>query len=97
MRIFMRMMLPWMFCAQLSSNGFAQSGIITTFAGSGSPVNAALATTEPLDRPESIALDGVGGFYVSSGHTNRIYHVTVDGRLRSAAGIGTVGYSGDDG
>jgi sugar lactone lactonase YvrE len=97
MRVLLRMMFPFVFCAQFSLNGFAQSGIIDTFDRSGSPLNVPLAATEPLDHPRSIALDGVGGFYVSSEHKNRIYHVTADGRFRVAAGVGIVGYSGDGG
>jgi trimeric autotransporter adhesin len=97
MRVFIRMMLPCFFYAQMSLNAFAQSGIITTVVGSGSPVNVALATTERLDHPGSIALDGVGGFYISSAYKHRIHHVTADGRLRLAAGVGIPGYSGDGG
>jgi hypothetical protein len=91
MKLFIRMMFPFLFCAQLSFNCFAQSGIITTYAGSGTSP----ATTKRFYSPGSVASDGVGGLYVSSG--SRIYHVTADGRFHSVAGVGIPGYSGDGG
>jgi trimeric autotransporter adhesin len=97
MRALIRMMLPCLFCAQLSFDCLAQSGIITTYVGPSMPVNGAQATTQSLDNPTSVAPDGVGGFYVFSSDQNKIYHVSADGRLRLAAGSGTPGYSGDGG
>jgi sugar lactone lactonase YvrE len=92
MRIFWPVMFLCVFCVQLGFNCFAQSGVITTYAGSRLTANGALAGIELFHH---FALDGVGGFYVSSPREDRIYHVTADGGFRLAAGIGMPGYSGD--
>jgi sugar lactone lactonase YvrE len=81
----------------LSLIGFAQSGIITTYAGPALPVNGALATTQAIDYPMSVAPDGTGGFYVASTNQNRVYRVTADGRISLAAGTSVPGFSGDGG
>lgn len=75
----------------------AQSGIITTYVGPGLPIMGALATTQALDTPTSVAPDGAGGFYVVSQYQNRVYRVAADGRLSLAAGSGVAGFSGDGG
>jgi trimeric autotransporter adhesin len=75
--------------------GFAQSGIITTYAGPGLPVNGASAVTQAIDFPGSTALDGAGGFYVSSQYQNRVYRVDASGKINLVAGNGILGYSGD--
>jgi len=77
--------------------GREQTGIITTFVGPRLPVNGALATTQAIDTPTSVALDGAGGFYVVSQHQNRVYRVVADGRLSLIAGVGPAGFSGDGG
>lgn len=68
----MRIGVYFLFLAQLSLCGFAQSGIITTYVGPGLPVLGAPATTQPIDGPESVVPDGLGGFYVASPAHNRI-------------------------
>lgn len=77
--------------------GFAQSGIISTYAGPGLPVNGSLATAQPLDGPSSLALDGAGGFYVAISGQNNVYRVTADGRITRVAGNNSPGFSGDGG
>jgi len=42
-------------CLALSLVGFAQSGIITTYAGPALPVNGAMANTQAIDYPMSVA------------------------------------------
>jgi hypothetical protein len=81
----------------LSFYCLAQSGIITTCVGPGSSKNGSPATAQSFKEPNSIALDGVGGFCFSSRSQNRIYHAAADGRLRLIAGAGMTGYSGDGG
>jgi trimeric autotransporter adhesin len=93
----MRISLPFLFFVQLSSSGFAQSGIITTYVGPGLPVNGAQATTQAIDNPYSVAADGIGGFYVASYTQNRVYRVAADGSVNLIAGSGTAGYGGDGG
>jgi hypothetical protein len=97
MRFFIRIIFSFMFCSQLSFNCFAQSGIITTYAGSGSPENVTPASTKIFDNPGSIAPDNIGGFYFAGYYRNSIYHVTADGLFGLAAGVGIPGYSGDGG
>jgi sugar lactone lactonase YvrE len=77
--------------------GFAQSGIITTYAGPGLPINGSLATSQAIGAPSSIAVDGAGGFYVTIGSQHQVYHVTVDNKISVIAGNGTPGFSGDGG
>jgi sugar lactone lactonase YvrE len=81
----------------LSICGFAQHGIITTYAGSNSPVTGTRAVTQAIAFPHGVAADGVGGFYVSSPFQNRIYRVSADGAIYLTAGVGSSGFSGDGG
>ena len=97
MKALLRIGLPCLFFLQLNMISFAQSGIITTYVGPNLPVNGAMATTQTIDFPSSVAPDGAGGFYVASAFQNTVYRVTADGRLSVAAGNGTYGYSGDGG
>ncbi len=92
-----RIALAILLLAIVSMTGFAQSGIITTYAGPGLPVNGALATAQPLDGPSSLAPDGTGGFYVAISGQNNVYRVTVDGKITRVAGNNTPGFSGDGG
>jgi hypothetical protein len=95
--MFIQMILAFWFCTQFSFDILAQTGIITTYVGPGLPINGALATTQSLDEPTSVALDGIGGIYVASSSQNRIYCVSSDGYLRLVAGSGSPGFGGDGG
>jgi len=97
MRPMSRIGLFFLFIVGLNSPGIAQSGIITTYAGPGMPVNGGLAIDQAVDRPGSVVLDGAGGFYVASVTQSRIYRVSADGTLSLVAGDGTPGFSGDGG
>jgi hypothetical protein len=97
MKTLLRTMLVCLFVSQLHFICLAQVGIITTYVGPGLPVNGALATTQVIDTPGSVASDGAGGFYVASVHQNRVYRVTADGKLSLVAGNGNNGNSGDGG
>src|SRR5438876_1100136 len=55
------------------------------------------ALTQALDFPSSVAVDGVGGFFVPSPTQNRVYHVAADGTLALSAGTGNPGYRRDGG
>jgi trimeric autotransporter adhesin len=77
------------------SMGFAQSGIITTYAGPPLPVNGESAITQAIDFPGAAVPDGAGGFYVSSQYQNRVYRVDASGKVTLVAGNGIMGYSGD--
>jgi beta-lactamase regulating signal transducer with metallopeptidase domain/sugar lactone lactonase YvrE len=78
-----------------ASQNLPQPGTITTYVRPDLPVDGALATTQRIDFPSSVAVDGIGGFYVSSNTQRRIYHVAADGRLRLFAGYDILGYCGN--
>jgi DNA-binding beta-propeller fold protein YncE len=76
------------------------TGIVTTVAGSGEkgvPKDGEEARTEPLVDPRAIAFDSRGNLYICErgGHALRV--VDAGGRIRTVAGTGEAGYSGDDG
>jgi len=74
---------------------FAQSSIITTYAGPGLPVNGSFAVSQAIGGPTSVVPDGAGGFYAAIRSENRVYQVTADGRINLIAGNGLPGFSGD--
>jgi uncharacterized protein (TIGR03437 family) len=66
------------------------SGVLTTFAGNGSP--SFLAT------PWALAIDNAGNLYaVDDGVGTRVYKMTPAGAISIIAGNGTSGFSGDGG
>jgi uncharacterized protein (TIGR03437 family) len=75
------------------------SGIVSTVAGTqagmagdGGPANGAT-----LDLPAGVAVDDSGDIYISDTGNHRIRQVTPDGIIRTIAGTGTPGFSGDSG
>ena len=77
-----------------------RTGIISTIAGNGQrgrPEEGALATQAPLLDPRAVAVDSTGNLYIleRAGHCLRV--VGSDGRIRTVAGAGAPGYSGDGG
>jgi DNA-binding beta-propeller fold protein YncE len=77
-----------------------KTGVVTTVAGNGErgvPQDGADARSQPLVDPRAIALDAKGNLYVCerSGHALRM--VDPAGRIRTVAGTGAAGFSGDDG
>jgi sugar lactone lactonase YvrE len=97
MRLIAQIVLPFLIFVQLNLPSSAQSGIITTYAGPGLPVDGSLATNQAIDAPSSVAPDGTGGFYVAVSGQHQVYRVTADGRMNLIAGNGTPGFSGDAG
>lgn len=76
------------------------SGIIRTAAGNGErgvPEDGAQATASPLVDPRAVAVDQAGRIYICerAGHALRV--VEADGRIRTVAGTGQPGFSGDGG
>jgi type 1 glutamine amidotransferase/sugar lactone lactonase YvrE len=76
------------------------TGIVRTVAGNGSkgvPRDGGDALSEPLVDPRAIALDPWGNLYICerSGHALRV--VDSSGKIRTVAGTGERGYSGDGG
>ena len=79
----------------------ASTGIITTFAGTGSAGytgDGGQATSAEIDEPLRVAVDSTGNIYFSDPNHNVIRKVTVStGVITTVAGNGTVGYTGDGG
>lgn len=77
-----------------------KTGIVTTVAGNGQkgvPKDGEDAKTQPLVDPRAVAADSKGNVYVleRGGHALRV--VDPSGRIRTVAGTGKAGLSGDGG
>ena len=76
------------------------SGIITTFAGTGTAGSAGdggPATAAQLWGPFHIALDASGALYIAERDGHRIRRIAPSGTISTVAGTGVAGYSGDSG
>ena len=78
---------------------FAQSGIITTYAGGGTSGlgDGGPATSAQLNLPSSVAVDAAGNLFIADPDYNRIRKVTAAGIISTVAGNGIPGFSGDGG
>lgn len=77
-----------------------ETGVVTTVAGNGQrgvPKDGEDATTQPLVDPRAIAVDPAGNLYICerAGHALRVVDHT--GKIRTVAGTGERGFSGDGG
>jgi DNA-binding beta-propeller fold protein YncE len=77
-----------------------KTGIVTTLAGNGergAPMDGADARTSPLVDPRAVAVDAGGNVYIleRGGHALRV--VDPGGKIRTVAGTGKAGASGDGG
>ena len=75
-------------------------GEAVAIAGSGSrgfTGDSTQATGASLNGPEGVVLDGEGNVIFADTANHRIRMVTPDGALRTIAGTGTAGFSGDSG
>ena len=76
----------------------AALGRITTIAGSGQlgfSGDGGPATSARLSLPDGVAVAPNGLIYIADTHNNRIRIVDLRGTMRTFAGIGTAGFSGD--
>ncbi|MCD6010653.1 MAG: surface protein [Flavipsychrobacter sp.] len=76
------------------------SGIITTFAGTGTigfSGDGGAATAARLSYPRELAFDGNGNLYISDQSNSRIRIVNTSGIISTVAGTGTATYGGDGG
>lgn len=76
------------------------SGLVRTVAGNGEkgvPVDGQPALEQPLVDPRAVAVDAAGNLYIleRDGHALRV--VDANGRIRTVAGTGVAGFSGDGG
>jgi uncharacterized protein (TIGR03437 family) len=77
----------------------SRNGIISTVAGGGSapPGNGGLATSVQLSYPLGLAVDTDGNLFISDTGDGRVFKVDAAGMIRTAAGTGGTGFSGDGG
>lgn len=74
------------------------SGIISTVAGGGMPGTVSgSATSAALSAPLSVAVDGLGNFYVADRAEHRVRRIDAMGVITTVAGTGVSGFSGDGG
>ena len=76
------------------------NGTITTVAGDGMvgySGDGGPATSASLNNPLGLALDSSGNLYISDSGNNAIRRVNPSGIIRTVAGNGTPGFSGDGG
>jgi hypothetical protein len=85
------------FAYQWLLNGKSLSnGIIVTVAGGGTTLNGPSdATNSSLSGPSGVAVDALGNIFIADTGNNRVRQVGLDGVIRTVAGNGTWGYSGD--
>ena len=78
-----------------------ETGIITTFAGTGEKSRAGdgnPAAQASLMGPRAVCMDGLGNIYVSEREGNGVRKISPDGKLTTVAGADAVfGYTGDGG
>jgi uncharacterized protein (TIGR03437 family) len=75
-------------------------GVVTTFAGNGLAAfrgDGAAAGAASLNYPRGVFVDASGNVLIADSINNRIRMVTEDGVIRTIAGSGRFGDSGDDG
>ncbi|WP_263417411.1 Ig-like domain repeat protein [Terriglobus albidus] len=79
----------------------AQTQIITTIAGNGDPGytgDGGPATGASLSNPTGLALDGLGNLYIADNYNHVVRAVDLGTNIiRTVAGTGTAGHSGDGG
>jgi hypothetical protein len=76
------------------------SGIITTVAGTGVEGyngDNILAVDAQLGKPSALAIDDFNRLYIGDQINYRIRRINKDGIISTIAGIGTAGYTGDNG
>jgi sugar lactone lactonase YvrE len=76
------------------------SRVVSTVAGNGQrgvPVDGEDARAQPLVDPRAIAFDSGGRLYIAERGGHALRMVDGDGKIRTVAGTGEAGFSGDDG
>jgi sugar lactone lactonase YvrE len=77
-----------------------KTGIVTTVAGTGKkgiPTDGVVAVDSPLVDPRAVAVDSKGSVYILERSGNALRVVDPSGRIRTVAGTGKAGLSGDGG
>ena len=76
------------------------TGIVATVAGNGKagkPVDGSVAKDSPLSDPRAVVAAADGSFYILERGGNALRFVDTAGKIRTVAGNGKAGLSGDDG
>jgi hypothetical protein len=76
------------------------SGVISTVAGNGRtgiPADGEDAVNAPLVDPRAVVPDSAGGFYILERSGNALRYVNPEGKIKTVAGTGQKGFSGDGG
>ena len=84
--------------AQVKADSFGS--VVKTVAGTGvagSSGDGGLAVSAALGWPQQLINTADGGLYFSDRQTHRIRHIAANGVIRTIAGTGSPGYSGDGG
>jgi len=77
-----------------------KTGIITTVAGNGEkgvPKDGVEATQAPLVDPRAVVVDSQGNIYILERTGHALRRVDTNGKIRTVAGTGAKGFSGDGG
>jgi sugar lactone lactonase YvrE len=77
-----------------------RNGVITTVAGTGTPGfsgDGGAAVAAQLYAPSGLAVDREGNLWIADAGNHRIRKVAPDGTIRTVAGTGTRGFTGDGG
>ena len=78
----------------------ATNGVITTFAGTGEygfGGDGGAATNALLNYPRGVAVDDLGRVFIADTENARLRMVATNGLIRTLAGTGNYGFSGDGG
>jgi hypothetical protein len=101
MKAFGRIGMLVLFLASSRLGGFAQSNIITTYAGTGTAGfsgDGGAATAARLWNPIGVAIDAADNLYISDSNNHRIRKITAAGVISTVAGNGaSSGALGDGG
>ena len=93
-----------LYCADIGNRRIRRidlaNGLITTVAGNGAagvPTDGAVATQAPLVDPRAVTPDAAGGFYILERNGHALRYVDPAGKIKTVAGTGAKGLSGDGG
>jgi uncharacterized repeat protein (TIGR01451 family) len=76
------------------------AGTISTVAGNGSPGysgDLGPATAAQLNTPTGVAVDASGNLFIADTYNQVVRKVDATGKIKTYAGVGSVGFSGDNG